>query len=409
MTSKIIQNCFAKRIVKNGFEGNKFEKIKRAKREASLKHPNTPLIDLGVGEPDAMADASIIEALNTAAQKPENRGYADNGNPLFLEAAAAFMQTTFGVSLDPKTELVHSIGSKAALSILPACLIDPGDVALMTTPGYPIFGIHTQHYGGSVHALPLLPENGFLPQIESIPEDVLERAKVLVLNYPNNPTGACASSEFYKRLIEWAHKNEIVLINDAAYATLTFEEKPSSLLQFDGGKEIGIELHSLSKSFNMTGWRLGWVCGNETLIEAYASVKDNTDSGQFLAIQEAGIAALTRPDIAERTTEKYKRRMTLLVSVLKELGFEARPSQGTFFLYTKTPKQAELEGSVRSFASAVDFSEWLILEELISTVPWDDAGPHTRFSMTFEAKTEKEEYAVAKALKARLSKYSFSF
>lgn len=409
MTSKIIQDCFAKRIVKRGFEGNKFEKIKRAKREAMRKHPHTPLIDLGVGEPDAMADPSVIKALNAAAQKRENRGYADNGGPAFREAAAAFMQTTFGVSLNPQTELVHSIGSKAALSILPACLIDPGDITLMTTPGYPIFGIHAKHYGGSVHTLPLLPENAFFPDIDSVPKETRERAKVLVLNYPNNPTGACASSAFYKRLIEWAHKNEIVLINDAAYATLTFETKPSSLLQFDGGKEIGIELHSLSKSFNMTGWRLGWVCGNETLVEAYASVKDNTDSGQFLAIQEAGAAALAHREIATETKKKYQRRMALLVSVLKDLGFEAKPSQGTFFLYTKTPKQASLKASVRTFTSAADFSEWLILEELISTVPWDEAGPHTRFSMTFEAKTEEEEHAVAKTLKERLSKYSFSF
>jgi LL-diaminopimelate aminotransferase len=409
MTSTTLQKCLAQRIASNHVSGNKFERIKRAKREAMIKHPDSLLIDLGVGEPDSMADARVIQALNSAVHKPENRGYADNGCFLFKQAASAFMRDTFGVTVSPETELVHSIGSKAALSILPACFINPGDVALITTPGYPVFGVHSRDYGGSTHALPLLPENGFLPDLAAIPQNILERSKVLVINYPNNPTGACASADFYKRLIEWGHQHGIVLINDAAYATLTFDGPPTSLLQFDGAKEISLELHSLSKSFNMTGWRLGWVCGNAQLVDAYATIKNNTDSGQFLAIQEAGAFALAHPEIAVNITEKYKRRMGLLIRALRDSGFEAKPSQGTFFLYVKTPKQVSFNGLTVCFSSAADFSEWLILEEQISTVPWDDVGAYTRFSLTFEADSKEKELAIMTALKNRLSKYTFSF
>ena len=409
MAPSFIQDCFAERILSNGFEINKFEKIKRAKKDAIGRHPDVQLIDLGVGEPDAMADPQVIHALNTASAKPENRGYADNGGQPFREAAAHFMKSSFGVNLDPNTELVHSIGSKVALSILPACFINPGDIALTTTPGYPVFGTHTRYYGGTAYALPLLAKNKFLPDLKSVPQDILERSKVIILNYPNNPTGACASEEFYKRLIDWAHKHEIVLINDAAYSHLTFEHKPSSLLQFDGAKEISLELHSLSKNFNMTGWRLGWVCGNANLVAAYAAVKDNTDSGQFLAIQEAGATALKHPEIIQTTTEKYQRRMKLMTSALQDLGLDASPSAGTFFLFIKTPKRASHNGTTVEFNSAAAFSEWLILEELISTVPWDEAGAHTRISLTFEADTKEKEHAVIQILKARLGKYTFSF
>ncbi len=189
--------------------------------------------------------------------------------------------------IDPATHIVHSIGTKAALSILPATLINPGDVALMTTPGYPVFGTHAQYYGGEVVNLPLLEKNNFLPDLATIPAEKLRRAKALVLNYPNNPTGASATPEFFAMVVDFAKKNNLIVIHDAAYAALVFEGKPLSFLATPGAMDVGIELHSMSKGFNMTGWRLGFVAGNPLLVRAYGDVKDNTDSGQFLAIQEA--------------------------------------------------------------------------------------------------------------------------
>ena len=202
MTAPYIQNLYADRIGGHSFgkstEIYKFEKIKRAKRAARKAHPETPLIDMGVGEPDEMAFPEVVQSLQEAAADPSNRGYADNGSDSFKQAAARYMHNVFGVEgLQPETEILHSIGSKAALSILPNCFINPGDVAIMTTPGYPIFGTHTRYLGGSVYHLPLTPENHFLPDLDSIPPQIRKKAKVLVLNYPNNPTGASATLEFF--------------------------------------------------------------------------------------------------------------------------------------------------------------------------------------------------------------------
>ncbi len=287
-----IQSLFANRIGGAQFgkstEIYKFEIIKRAKRAALAANPNVELIDMGVGEPDAMAFPECIRALADAAGKPQNRTYADNGGAIYREAAARWLENVCGVEgINPESEIVHSIGSKAALSILPACLINPGDVALMTSPGYAVFGTHAQYYGGEVHNIPLLEKNSFLPDLNSVPADKLRRAKTLVINYPNNPTGASATPEFFAAVVAFAKQHNLVVIHDAAYAALVFDGKPLSFLATPGAIDVGIELHSMSKAFNMTGWRLGFVAGNRLLVRAYADVKDNTDSGQFLAIQEA--------------------------------------------------------------------------------------------------------------------------
>jgi len=367
------------------------------------------LIDMGVGEPDEMAFPVVIDALCAEAAKPENRGYADNGGPDFVESAARYMKQVFGVELDPKSEILHSIGSKAALSILPAVLINPGDVVLMTTPGYPVFGTHAKYYGGEVHNLPLTEENGFLPDLGSIPADVLKRAKVLVINYPNNPTGASATRAFFEEVVAFAREHKIVVLQDAAYAALIFEGQPLSILQIPGAKEVAIELHSLSKGFNMTGWRIGFVAGNPLLVKAYGDLKDNTDSGQFLAIQKAGATALDHPEITDAIAAKYSRRMDLLVDVLGKAGLKATKPKGSFFLYVRSPKSAEGPEGALTFGSAEDFSQWLIREKLISTVPWDDAGAYVRFSVTFAAKGEAEEAAVVREIGQRLSGYRFQF
>jgi LL-diaminopimelate aminotransferase len=415
MTDSYIQNLFAERIggkmYGKGTEIYKFEKIKRAKRAAFAANPGVELIDMGVGEPDEMAFPDCVEALARAARNPENRGYADNGANLYKEAAARWMQNVCGVAgINQEKQVVHSIGSKAALSILPACFINPGDVALMTTPGYPVFGTHSRYLGGEVFNIPLLEKNSFLPDLSSIPADKLKRAKTLVLNYPNNPTGGSATPHFFADVVAFAKKHNLIVIHDAAYAALVFEGRPLSFLATPGALDVGIELHSMSKGFNMTGWRLGFVVGNDLLVKAYADVKDNSDSGQFLAIQEACAYALDHPQITQQIATKYSRRMDGLVEVLKRHGFAARKPRGSFFLYVRIPAAGTGKNGQRfAFEKAENFSQWLISEKLISTVPWDDAGGYVRFSVTFVAKDEADERRVLAEIDARLAGSRFEF
>jgi len=414
MSESYIQQLFAERIGGSGYgKGTaiyKFEKIKRAKRAAMAARPGVALIDMGVGEPDEMAFPECVEALARAAAKPENRGYADNGGMLFRQAAARWMKNVCGVDgIDPEKHICHSIGSKAALSILPACFVNPGDVVLMTTPGYPVFGTHARYYGGEVVNLPLLEKNNFLPDLAAVPADVLRRAKVLVINYPNNPTGASATAEFFAQVVAFAREHHLVVIHDAAYAALVFEGRPLSFLGTPGAMDVGVELHSMSKAYNMTGWRLGFVVGNELILRAYADVKDNTDSGQFLAIQEACAYALDHPQITAKIAAKYSRRMDGLVAVLRRLGFDARKPKGSFFLYVRCPVAATSDGRRVRFDSAEAFSQWLITERLISTVPWDDAGAYVRWSVTFSADGESGERRVLDELAARLGSCRFEF
>jgi LL-diaminopimelate aminotransferase len=415
MPDSYIQNLFAERIGGRTYGKStaiyKFEKIKRAKRAAMASNPGAEIIDLGVGEPDQMAFPEIVETLCREAGKPENRGYADNGDMELKQAAARYMERVCGVpGINPENEVVHSIGSKAALSILPAALINPGDYVLMTTPGYPVFGTHAKYYGGLVHNLPLTKERNFLPDLDSIPAEVLQKAKVLVINYPNNPTGASATPEFFRRVVDFARANSVVVIHDAAYAALVFEGKPLSFLATPGAKEVGIELHSASKTFNMTGWRIGFVTGNELLVKAYGDVKDNTDSGQFLAVQHAAAHGFDHPDITEKIAGKYSRRMTGLVDVLRKTGFDAQKPKGSFFLYTRAPRAAtKADGTRVQFNSAEEVSQWLITEKLLSTVPWDDAGAYLRFSVTFVARDEPDEQRILAEIRSRLSDVRLEF
>jgi LL-diaminopimelate aminotransferase len=411
--STYLHNLFAQRIGGPGYGLKeapiyKFERIKRAKRAALAAHPGKELLDFGVGEPDSMADSKVVASLAQEASLPENRGYADNGGPRLRLAAAHYMKEVFGVTADPETEILHSIGSKAALSILPAALIDPGDVVLMTSPGYPVFGTHAAYYGGVVHALPLTPENKYLPRLDTIPRAILDKAKVLVLNYPNNPTGASASAAFFQQVVEFAKREEIVVIHDAAYTALIFEGKPLSFLSILGAKDVGLELHTTSKAFNMTGWRCGFVVGNSLLVKAYADVKDNTDSGQFLALQNASAVAFENPQITRDTSAKYSRRMDSLVQILQKAGFPAEKPAGSFFLYSRAPKSAT-GAKEQVFPNGEAFSKWLIEEQLVSTVPWDEAGANVRFSVTFAARDRKDEDRVLAELASRLKPYRFQF
>lgn len=414
MNESYIQNLFAERIGGSGFGKDtaiyKFEKIKRAKRAALDANPGAELFDLGVGEPDEMAYPAVVEQLYLEAQKADNRGYADNGGTPLKQAAVRYLEKVCHVpGLDPEKHIIHSIGSKAALSILPACLINPGDVVLMTVPGYPVFGTHAKYYGGLVHNLPLTEANQFLPDLDSISAETLAKAKVLVLNYPNNPTGASATPEFFAKVVAFAKQHHLVVIHDFAYAALVYEGQPLSFLATPGALDVGIELHSASKNFNMTGWRCGIVAGNELLVKAYANVKDNSDSGQFLAIQNATAYCFDHPEITQEIAAKYSRRMDLLVPLLQKLGFRARKPKGSFFLYVPAPKRAVGQGKTVEFASGEAFSQWMITENLISTVPWDEAGAFARFSVTFVAKGEAEEKRVIGEIEKRLSRYQYEF
>jgi LL-diaminopimelate aminotransferase len=403
------QSLFADRIgganYGKGTEIYKFEKIKRAKRKALAEHPERKLLDFGIGENDDMAAAPIRDALAVEANKVENRGYADNGIQNYKDAAAEFMQRQFGVQLDPVTEICHCIGSKPAYAMLPACFINPGDVTLMTVPGYPVAGTWTKYLGGEVYRLPLKEENGFFPDLESIPADIKKRAKLLVINYPNSPTGAVATTDFYKRVIDFALKHQVVVVQDAAHILLSYQGRPFSFLEVDGAKEVGVEVHSMSKGFNMIGWRLGFVCGHPKIVQAYADVKDNSDSGQFMAIQHAAALALRTPAIPEQVRAKYKRRLEKLVAALQQVGFRCSMPGGTYFLYTAAPKAA----GDRVFETAEAASQYLIHEQSVCCVPWDDAGAYLRFSVTYTAQDEAEEDALMAETVARLKGMNLQF
>jgi LL-diaminopimelate aminotransferase len=408
MSDPYFQTLFADRIggaqYGKGTGIYKFEKIKRAKRQALAEHPERKLLDFGIGENDGVADEIVLGRMAEEIGKPENRGYADNGITEYKEAVARFMQRQYGVTLDAATEVNHCIGSKTALAMLPAVFINPSDITVMTVPGYPVAGTHTVYYGGTVHKLPLLAENDFFPDLAGIPASVRERAKLLVLCYPNSPTGKTATREFYESVIRFAKENNIVVVQDAAHALLSFDREPHSFLAVPGAMDVGVEVHSMSKGFDMIGWRLGWVCGNERIVRAFADVKDNSDSGQFIAIQKAAAAALDDPSIPRRIHAKYKRRMEKLVDTLQRCGFQCIMPGGTYFLYTRSPKGLDGGPGFASiqFDSAEAAGQYLIKEQSICTVPWDDAGAFLRFSVTYEAADEAAEDALMAETEARL-------
>lgn len=410
MTDYYFQKLFANRIGGENYgksnEIYKFEKIKRAKRQAIKDFPDRPLIDFGIGENDDMADGSVRRVMTHEINQLENRGYADNGCQEFKDAAARFMKREFKVDLDPVSEINHSIGSKPALAMLPQCFINPGDITMMTVPGYPVAGTHTAYCGGTVYSIPLTPENHFMPDFDSIPTDILDKAKLLVLNYPNSPTGQVATLEFYEKVVALAKKHEFVVIQDAAHVMFSYRIHPVSFLQVPGAKEVGVEVHSLSKGWNMIGWRIGWVCGNERIVRAFADIKDNSDSGQFLAIQKAAVAALDDPEIPKEANRKYHRRLQKLVATLRQLGFQCEVPGGTYFLYVKAPKGV-MDGP--RFDNAEEVSQYLIREHSICTVPWDNAGAFLRFSVTYLAQDEPAEDDLMFQLTERLSGIAFEF
>ena len=403
------QKLFAERIGGENYgkstEIYKFEKIKRAKAKARKQYPDLEILDFGVGEPDGIAPAPIREALKTEVDKPSNRGYSDNGIPEFKQAAAEYMKKFFGVTLDPATEINHSIGTKPALAMLPLAFVNPGDVIFQTVPGYPVMATHTKYLGGKVVDIPLLAENRFLPDLKKIDPALADRCKLFYINYPNNPTGAVATDEFYDELIAFAKKHNILIVQDAPYATLVYDHPRKSILQRPGAKECALELHSMSKAYNMTGWRLAFFCGAAWAVDALAMIKDNCDSGQFKAIQHAACKGIADQSLAEAICKHYEQRLRRMVEVLRGVGFDAKMPGGTFYLYVKAPKAA---GSVQ-FKNAEEVSLYLIENFGISTVPWDNTGPFIRFGAVFESTGDADDERVLSELSARLKKAKLKF
>ncbi|MEJ8555305.1 LL-diaminopimelate aminotransferase [Tepidibacter sp. Z1-5] len=385
----------------------KFESIKKEKEIIKNKYPNTKIIDMGVGEPDLAADINICKVLCQECSKLENRLYSDNGILEFQEAACSFLKKIYKLdNIDPSANIMHGIGSKPILAMLPMCFVNHGDVVLTTVPGYPVLATYSKFLGGHIYNLPLYKENNFYPDLNSIPDDILKKSKLLYINYPNNPTGQVATKEFYKRVVDFAYKNDILVVCDSAYSALTFDSEPLSFLSIDGAIDVGIEIHSLSKSFNMTGWRLAFIVSNPKVIKAYANVKGHTDSGQFRAIQKAGAYALNHPEIITKNCIKYSRRFDMLVDALCDIGFDATKPQGTFYCYVSIPKGTK-SGYV--FKNAQDASIYILKNALISTVPWDEGGSFLRFSVTFEACNQLQERCVIDDLKERLQKLELVF
>ncbi|MGC8852719.1 MAG: LL-diaminopimelate aminotransferase [Hydrogenobacter sp.] len=316
-----------------------FAQIDKKKREKLSQ--GVDIIDLGVGDPDIPTPEPIVRAMQKAVEKPEHHRYPSyEGMLSFRSAVADFYKRRFGVSLDPHKEVIALIGSKEGIAHFPLAFINPGDVVLCPDPAYPVYKIGTIFAGGVPYILPLKEENNFLPDFKSVPKEVLKKAKIIWVNYPNNPTSAVATESFYRELIQWAKEHNIIVASDLAYSEIYFgEEKPISILQIEGAKDIAIEFHSLSKTYNMTGWRIGMAVGNEHLIAGLGKVKTNVDSGQFQAIQEAAITALNLPESeVQKIRDIYKQRREVMVKALEEIGLEVYKSSATFYLWVKVPK-----------------------------------------------------------------------
>ena len=316
-----------------------FAEMDRLKQEQIKK--GVDIISLGIGDPDLPTPPHIIQALAQAAADPANHQYPSyEGMLSFRKAAAEWYRSRFGVTVDPYTEVLSLIGSKEGIGHFPLAFVNPGDVVLVPDPAYPVYQAGTLFSGGVAHLMPLTRANDFLPDLAAIPKAVLTRAKILWLNYPNNPTGAVAPRNFLAKAVEFAHQHHLILAHDAPYSEVAYDGyRPESVLNVPGAKEVAVEFHSLSKTYNMTGWRLGFAVGNAQILAGLGRVKTNLDSGVFQAVQVAGIAALTGPQQCVADNCKiYRERRDVLVAALRELGFEVTLPKATFYVWVPVPK-----------------------------------------------------------------------
>jgi len=311
------------------------------KKKEEMRKKGMDLIDLGIGDPDLPTPQPIIERLKKASEDPRNHHYPSyEGMIQFRQAAANWFERRFGITFDPKTEVLTLIGSKEGIAHIPLAFVNPGDYVLVPSPGYPVYRVATLLAGGTPYFLPLLKENGFLPKLSEIPKEVAERSKLLFINYPNNPTSAIAEKPFFEEVVAFARRYGIIVCHDAAYSELAFDGyRPLSFFEVGGAKEVGIEFHSLSKTFNMTGWRIGFAVGNPEIVSGLGRVKTNIDSGLFQVIQEAGIEALNHFDTPiPNIIRIYEGRRDVMVKGLREMGLEVDSPRATFYLWIRVPR-----------------------------------------------------------------------
>lgn len=316
-----------------------FKEIDRQKEE--VRKRGVDIIDLGVGDPDMPTPPHIIEALNKAAIDPANHRYPSySGMGDFNEAVARWYKRRFNVDLDYENEVVTLIGSKEGIAHIPLAFINTGDLALVTSPGYPVYHIGVQFAGGQAYFMDLLKENDFLPDLNAVPEEIADKARMMFINYPNNPTSAVAKKSFFQEVVTFAESHNIIVCHDAAYTEMAFDGyRPISFLEVEGAKAVGIEFHSLSKTYNMTGWRVGFAVGREEIIQALGQIKSNIDSGAFQAVQVAGIAALEdNQDCVDNMNKVYTERRDILVDGLVDLGLSVEKPRATFYVWIEVPK-----------------------------------------------------------------------
>ncbi|MCD4765741.1 MAG: LL-diaminopimelate aminotransferase [Methanosarcinales archaeon] len=349
------------------------------KAKAKVIEKGVDVIDLGVGDPDMPTPDNVIQALYRSAQNPIRHKYPSyTGMLSFREVAAKWYKEHLGIELDPVSQVLTVIGSKEGIAHIPLAFINPGEIALIPDPAYPVYKIGTLFADGKPCIMPLLEENDFLPDLDAIPKDVAKLAKLMFLNYPNNPTSAIAPDTFFEDVIEFAKENEVIIVHDNAYSEMTFDGyKAPSFLKFDGAMDVGIELHSLSKTYNMTGWRIGFAVGNAEILDGLGKVKTNVDSGAFEAVQEAGIAAMQGPQQCISDMNKiYTHRRDALMVGLKELGIDVKPPKATFYIWAPVPEGHDSMGLSK-----------ILLEEagIVATpgVGFGDYGEgYVRFSLT---------------------------
>ena len=315
--------------------------VEISKKIAEKKARGEDVVSFGIGDPDIPTPAHIIDRLCRAAQDPVNHRYPESeGLPELRRAIAGWYKQRFGVSLDPDKEVLPLIGAKEGIAHIALCFIDPGDVALVPDPGYPVYAVGTTLAGGEPYYMPLTEKNNFLPDLNSIPGDVIKRAKLLWINYPNNPTGAVADLDFFNQVVGFARQHDLVVCHDGPYTEVAFDGyRPVSFMQADGAKDVGVEFHSLSKSYNMTGWRIGMAVGNAEMIDALKRVKSNLDSGIPQAIQYAAIEALTSSqDCIEEHNAIYQKRRDLVIEMLNKIGLEAKAPKASLYIWSPVPK-----------------------------------------------------------------------
>ncbi len=352
-----------------------FAAIDKAKGEIIKK--GVDVINLGIGDPDMPTPPHIVEAMKKSLDNPARHRYPSyEGMLSFRNAAAQWYRKTMNVTLNPEDEVLTLIGSKEGIAHIPLAFLNPGDVSLVPDPGYPVYNIGSILASAKPFKMPLLAENEFLPDLDAIPKDIAKKAKLMFLNYPNNPTSAIASLKFFEEVVDYANENDIIVVHDDAYSEMTFDGyKAPSFLNVKGAKDVGIEMHSLSKTYNMTGWRLGFAVGNRDILAGLGKVKTNVDSGAFESIQEAGIAALTGPQDCVRDMNKiYTQRRDALISGLIELGLDVKPPKATFYVW------AHVNGK------ASDFSTMLLEKAGIVATPGNGFGEYgegyVRFALT---------------------------